>query len=570
MKKILTIIICMFAFTVNVKAFNIYTIDMDISLDENGTATIDETWNTYVNDGSEIYHPYYNLNKSKMEMISASMDGKEYEIVSIWNESGNLNDKAYKAGLYRNEHDGYDVVVGKTTYGKHTYKFTYKITNFVSNTADYDMIYWTLIPSDFNVDNGVKIKISGPYEYPSDLPVWGYGLYGSLCYVDNGAIYMSTDDQSKPSGKNMVLLAKFPANTFNTTSKLNENFDHYLEMAEKGATSYNEKQKSWFERFIGLFVMLFQVFFWIFIVMIATRISNKSKINYEYGEEGKKLGEVPNFRDIPCNKDVFKAFFVADTYGLNKNKNDFMGVLLLKWIKAGNVTVETIDEKKMFKDKHEDVITFVKEPEDVSENERNLYRYMFEASGDGKLEKDEFKKWCKNHYSKILGWADKVLEEERKKLVSSSDLTDVVTKKGLIFKYDVHAYRIESKLKEEAKRMKGLKQFLLEFSQIDKKEPIEVKLWNEYLMYAQIFGIAEQVMKKFKDLYPEVIENMEQANFNYSTFVFVNSVSSSGVSAASAARSAAQSYSSGGGGFSSGGGGGGSFGGGFGGGSGSR
>ena len=46
------------------------------------------------------------------------------------------------------------------------------------------------------------------------------------------------------------------------------------------------------------------------------------------------------------------------------------------------------------------------------------------------------------------------------------------------------------------------------------------------------------------------------------TIVFVNYVSSRGVSAASSARSAAQSYSSGGGGFSSGGGGGGSFGGG--------
>ena len=43
--------------------------------------------------------------------------------------------------------------------------------------------------------------------------------------------------------------------------------------------------------------------------------------------------------------------------------------------------------------------------------------------------------------------------------------------------------------------MKGLKKFLKEFSQISKKEPIEVKLWDQYLMYAQIFGIAEQVMK---------------------------------------------------------------------------
>ena len=85
-------------------------------------------------------------------------------------------------------------------------------------------------------------------------------------------------------------------------------------------------------------------------------------------------------------------------------------------------------------------------------------------------------------------------------------------------------------------------------------------------MYAQIFGVAKLVMERFKELYPEVMEDMDNYNFTYSTFYFVDSITSTGVSAASAARSAAQSYSSGGGGFSSGGGGGGSFGGGGGGG----
>jgi hypothetical protein len=366
----------------------------------------------------------------------------------------------------------------------------------------------------------------------------------------------------------LTLLAKFPSGTFETESKLDNDFEHYLNMANEGAEVYKEKKtNNWLDLLISVIIIFGQFLIYILIAMIGVRAYNKSKVNYDFGPEGKSLGkDINNFREIPCDKDLFKAFFIADTYGLNKNKNDFMGALLLKWIRNGNVTVETIDEKKLFKDKKADVITFVKEPEDTNEHERNLYRYMLEASGDGKLEKDEFKKWCKNHYSKILDWADKVLKYERGILVNSKDLTDVVVKKGLIFKYNTHAYRIESKLKEDAIQMKGLKQFLLEFSQINKKEPIEVKLWDEYLMYAQIFGIAEQVMKKFKDLYPEVIESMEQANIDYATFMFVHSVSTTGVSAASAARSAAQSYSGGGGGFSSGGGGGGSFGGGGGGG----
>ena len=90
-------------------------------------------------------------------------------------------------------------------------------------------------------------------------------------------------------------------------------------------------------------------------------------------------------------------------------------------------------------------------------------------------------------------------------------------------------------------------------------------LWEEYLIFAQIFGIAKEVAKQFKNLYPELIEN-NNYGFDYVNIMWIGSISSHSISSASSARSAAQNYSSGGGVFSSGGGGGGSFGGGSGGG----
>ena len=566
MKKILFFILCFFASTLVVNASSIDLVDMDILLDDTGTATITETWEASVNQGTEGWHPYYNLGKTDITVLSASMDGVPYTIETSWNENASMSSKAYKAGIYQAGSNETDIVFGISEYGKHTYRIVYQMTNFVSNLTDADMIYWQLFPHNFSMaPSNVTIKISGPYEYPDTLDVWGYGMYGAPCYVNNGSIYM-TSDGSIGSSEYLTLLAKFPKDTFNTTSHLDNDFEYYHNMANDGAKTYTEKQPSFWEKMFGVLIVVGQIVIWAVIAIVVVRITNKNKINYDFGPEGKKLKDVNNFREIPCNKDLYKAFFLSDIYGLGKNKNDFMGALLLKWVYAGNVTIETVEEKKMFKNKSQDVIVFDHEPETSNSHERDLYRYMLEASGDGKLEKDEFKKWCKSHYSKILGWADKVLEDERKELVKEGSLTDVIVKKGLIFKYNTHSYRIEPKLKQDAIELKGLKQFLQEFSQINKKEPIEVKLWNEYLMFAQIFGIADQVMKKFKDLYPEVIEDMDNYNFNYNTFVFVHSVSSSGVNAASAARQAAQSYSSGGGGFSSGGGGGGSFGGGGGGG----
>ena len=115
---------------------------------------------------------------------------------------------------------------------------------------------------------------------------------------------------------------------------------------------------------------------------------------------------------------------------------------------------------------------------------------------------------------------------------------------------------------DESVKLYGLKKYLEEFSNMDTKEVMEVRLWDEYLIFAYLFGIADKVAKQFKNMYPEVIEQMQSQNFDYDALIFVNNISMRSVSAATSARSAAESYSSGGGGFSSGGGGGGSFGGG--------
>ena len=115
-------------------------------------------------------------------------------------------------------------------------------------------------------------------------------------------------------------------------------------------------------------------------------------------------------------------------------------------------------------------------------------------------------------------------------------------------------------LKQEAIELAGLKRYLNEYTLIKEREAIEVHLFEEYLVFAQIMGIAKKVAKQFKDIYPEIIEKSSFTSYDY--ILFVHMSSHRGISAARSAKSRAESYSSGGGGFSSGGGGGGSFGGG--------
>ena len=588
MKKILFVILCFFASIMVVNASSIDTVDMDIVVDQAGTATITETWKAYVNQGTEGWHPYYNIGNSEITVIEASMDGKAYTIENYWIENSTLSDKAYKAGTYQPNNLEVDIVFGISEYGQHTYQVVYTVTNFASNLTDADMVYWTLFPRNFSLQpNNVTITISGPNEYTDTLEVWGFGKYGAPCYVKDGKIHM-TSDGTISSSEYLTILAKFPKNTFETTSRLDNEFNYYLNMAQSGAnqyvpessssTNYNEYNysPSTNDRVMAVIIsilisggiaamVLFSNVAGGSISEIISRTNKRIDKKVSLKERNMVLPkEVENYRDIPCNKDVHMAFWIASEYLLNKSDNDFMGALILKWIKDGNVKVYNEDGKETKRNS----IEFITSPEKAPESEINLYRYMKSASKDGILEAKEFKKWCKKNYSKICNWPSNVIRDERDILVEKNYLKKESRQKTAISSKKT-IFIAEESLQKEAIKMKGLKQFLVEFSRIETREPIEVKLWKEYLIYAQIFGIAKQVMKKFKDLYPEVIKDMNAMHFDYTSYVFIDSVINSGTRASRASKVVRESassgfsgYSSGGGGFSSGGGGGGSFGGG--------
>ena len=182
-----------------------------------------------------------------------------------------------------------------------------------------------------------------------------------------------------------------------------------------------------------------------------------------------------------------------------------------------------------------------------------------EAAKDDILEEKEFTKWCSKNYIEINSFINKVFLNERDHLTEKGLFTKT-TKKTLGL-FTTNTYEVTEQLKNEAIKLKGLKQFLKEFSNMKEKEPIEVMFWEYYLMYAQIFGIADEVAKQFKKFYPDIANNDY-----FDSVIFIHNISYLGMNSASEAETRAQSYSSGGGGFSSGGGGGGSFGGGGGGG----
>ncbi len=559
-KILLIFAISMIFFGINktVQANSISKISMDIYVDNNGDAQITEVWTCNTNQGTEVYHPYYNLGKSQITNLSVSEGTKNYTTLDLWDTSGTLSSKANKCGINKIS-NGVELCWGISSYGSHTYTVKYNISKFVSELTDAQMIYWTLIPYDFSNSIGdVKIKIYSDKYIQDTIDVWGYGNYGGLAYVNNGAIYMDSDGKLDKN-EYMTILVKFPLGTFSAQNQLNKDFNYYLEMAQEGSTKYNEKKINiFFSIFMGIIALLFNVFpILLFIFIIKSINTNFSKL--EFGEEGKKISkDVAYYRDIPCNNNLYRAYYISYNYGIMKKKTDLLGSVILKWLKDGIVKTKKV-ETGFIKKKMETAIVLInKDVQFEDEKEKELYNMLYLASGDGILEKKEFEKWCSGKYDRILNWFDNILTSQRDKLVEEGLITQEEKITMKIFKSKV--YTTTKRLREEAIKLAGLKKYLLEYTLIKDRQAIEVTLFENYLIYAQLMGIAKEVSKEFKDLYPEIIE---QSNYNsYDDILFIHYCSTSGISAANSARQAARSYSSGGGGFSSGGGGGGSFGGG--------
>ena len=112
-------------------------------------------------------------------------------------------------------------------------------------------------------------------------------------------------------------------------------------------------------------------------------------------------------------------------------------------------------------------------------------------------------------------------------------------------------YTVE--FKKEIEHVIGFKKFLKEMSLIDEKEVIEVKLWEEYLIFATILGIADEVEKQLKIRCPEFNEEsyMETVHTTRIMRDFTYRSVAAAYRAQSAASSGGSGRSSGGGGSSS-------------------
>ena len=130
--------------------------------------------------------------------------------------------------------------------------------------------------------------------------------------------------------------------------------------------------------------------------------------------------------------------------------------------------------------------------------EEDLFQWALSAAGDNRiLEKNEFEKWSTKNYKKMTAWPERAIARGK----------TWFRDKG----YFLSEGTCTTEGQQQACHLIEFRNFLKDFTLSGERASNEVGLWKDYLVFAQLFGIAEKVAKQFKKLYPSVYEEVARS-----------------------------------------------------------
>ena len=255
------------------------------------------------------------------------------------------------------------------------------------------------------------------------------------------------------------------------------------------------------------------------------------------------MSQIDWCREVPYDGDLLQSDYILRKVNTVAGGSALASAIILRMVERGYINVlHTGRDNRQVELSFNDNAPL----ETLTESERMLYRMMQEASGsDSILQKNEFSRWSRRNTKQIERWISTVETESRKRIADNGHDGE-----------GGHA---------EARKVIGLRKFLKDFTLIEERGSAEVALWNDYLVFGALYGIADKVAKELSEINPKVFEQTVYSDpYTARQVVWMSRDLSNSITNA-AARTAAGAKS-GFGGHASFGGGGGFHGGGFGGG----
>lgn len=456
------------------------TVRIDVELQDDGSAFIRERWVIDVSgDITEWYLGKDNLGRMDiLDFMVTDETGREYVYEGKnWDIHRTRQEKAGKCGIVQ-KRDGYELCWGVGRSGPHTYTASYTLSGLVKGYSDRDGFnHMFVTPTDNARDVLLTIRKNGTILTDANTQVWGFRFHGETEVLGGAVNYWST----RPFDSNSALVAmvSFEKGIFTPTLTYDKSFEEVKEEAFKG--SDYKKSEGWLLENLLQLLMVF-IFIMVPFLGIGRMISIKKRKKELLGG---KMKDVSWFRDVPVGGDLREASNILRAFSgktITENQNLIAAYMMRLFYRGAFSLVPQSGSNVAFKIGQLDLPTDSVTDKDLS-LESELFEFFKEAAGNDEiLQKKELRRWADRNAKRIYNWQNKIPDGKTLKTMQPSDVQEVF----------------------------GLKKFLKDFTLIKDRGTVEVKLWNNYLIFASLYGIADQVYKDFKKVCPEYFTLSQQ------------------------------------------------------------
>ena len=591
-------------------------LQFEAQIQEDGSMVVTEYWDIDIEDTNTLYKTF-KLDNSRYSTITDVTvtditNGQNQPFRKIDQEMYHVTKNCYY-GLV-NKNGMFEIAWGvglDNSSETKEYKIQYTVEDAIAKYQDKAELYWQFVGEDFEVN---AQKVMGTITLPQsaaskdEIRVWGHteDLNGEIYVVDSNTIKFEVDGRN--AGNFIEVRTLFPTEMITSTNR-GANKERLQEVIQEETVWAEEaNQKRQMRQNIRYGIAMIEGVIVILLCIVLIKAIRKKLKKAKSLKKIEPTQEIMYFREMP-REDATPA---EALYLLKEQTMPFISTEIGKIFSATLLDLSlkkciSFEVVKNEKGK-EEIYLDLKEGTTVTltKEEGVILKFLIEAfDGKDKITVKELERYIQKSQTKVVKLKDDIDKWVPSRL-QELELQDKKEKEeyanynsqfggnvvGLIFSIMIGAItameltpwvligviplvileiihlgvisHVQSKINvftqkgvDEIEKWKGLKKYMEEFSMLDKKELPEIVLWERFLVYATVFGIAQKVLKQLKIVYPNIEEMAEINNYTYLYFMMHTNFSTSFSNAVSTSMSSSYSSATGGGGGFSGGGGGG-------------
>ena len=481
--------------TPSLAASRVSEMELDVALRPDGSAHITQVWTTDTDEGTEFYLGCRDSGYLTITDFSVSDQNGSYVYVEGWDVDASFEEKANRCGILETD-EGVELCWGISEYGENRYTIEYVLHDLVGSYSDADGFNHRFVDemNFFPTDVALTIRNQDGTPLTDEIcDIWAFGFDGQIRFEDG--VIRAWSEEPLERDQHMTVMVSLEKGVLSPRRAVEDSFETVKERALVGSDYGDGEDAEWDdEPLTAGDVLLFAAIILTPVLLILLLVVLLVKVGK--ARRKKRMEQAGYFRDAPNDGNLNVTYQLGLCSGLCK-EDALLGAYLMRLISQGCLesTDNSIDAESVR-------LRLDHAPQSGNAYEDALYTILEAAAGaDGVLDPNELERYCGQNYIPLSHFMESCERSGKQTLIRSGCL------KGAVLGNDKD---LTKKGQQELDEVYGLKHFLLDFSLIHERGVKEAVIWQDYMVYALMLGIADKLEAQIQELYPDQFPQLNQ------------------------------------------------------------